>query len=96
MSWCVQILCAKVHQTTGSPSDGVVIIIQTQANIDNSMNNFDIQNGEYLAIRMGHSTIISQVQYHGELKLMKLINECIVALKVVCILYSSIAIFEPE
>jgi hypothetical protein len=60
------------------------------------MNSLDIQNGEYLAIRMGHSTIISQVQYHGELKLMKLINECIVALKVLCTLYSSITIFEPQ
>lgn len=96
MSWCVQILCAEVRGTNGSPSDDAIIIIRTQANIDNSMNNVDIQNGEYLAIRIGHSIIISQVQYHGELKLMKLINECIVALKVVCTLYSSIAIFEPQ
>ncbi len=96
MSWCVQILCAKVHGIIGSPNDGVVIIIQAQTNIDNSMNNLDIQNGECLTIRMGHSIIISRVQYHGELKLMKLINEFIVALKIMCILYSSITIFEPQ
>jgi hypothetical protein len=60
------------------------------------MNNLDIQNSEYLAIKMGHSIIISQVQYHGELKVMKLINEVIVALKIMCILYSSITIFEPQ
>jgi hypothetical protein len=59
MSWCVQILCAKVHGINGSPNDGAIIIIQAQTNIDNFMNNLDIQNGEYLAIKMGHSTIIS-------------------------------------
>jgi hypothetical protein len=74
MSWCVQILCAKVHGTNGSPSDGAIIINQTQPNIDNSMNSLNIQNGEYLAIRMGQSIVIYQVQYHGKLKLMKLIN----------------------
>jgi len=96
MSWCVQILCVKVHGINGSPNDGAIIIIQAKTNINNFMNNLDIQNGEYLTIIMGHSTIISQVQYYAKLKLMKLINECIVAFKIICVLYSSIAIFEPQ